>query len=168
MEWWQTLLMTAGTCFITLLITFIFNWVVNRPQKRKEEQAQAKIERTKELEQVKEDLQKSIQEVKSERIRERDLCQKDHTALVALVKNIIATNTAQNQGLQAVLKDLLKIRYLKWIDEGYAPMDARDDLEKMYQAYHNLGANGVLTELRNQFLKLPVKEVSDKNYYKQK
>ena len=34
-------------------------------------------------------------------------------------------------------------------------MDARDDLEKMYQAYHSCGANGVMDSLREQFLELP-------------
>ena len=65
------------------------------------------------------------------------------------------TNKAQNIGLQAVLKDLLKIRYLEWIKRGYAPMDSKDDLEHMYNAYHGLGANGVMDGLREKFLKLP-------------
>ena len=72
-----------------------------------------------------------------------------------MVTDIQTSNVAQNIGLQAVLKDLLKIRYLEWIRKGYAPMDARDDLERMYQAYHGLGANGVMDSLRRQFLSLP-------------
>ena len=39
-------------------------------------------------------------------------------------------------------------------------MDARDDLEKMYQAYHGLNGNGVVTELRNRFLELPIEPSS--------
>lgn len=157
MEIWQAILTAAGTCFATLLVTFIFNWVTNRPKKRREEEAKKEEQRKKELEELKNELLAKIEEVKQERITEREACGKDHISLVKLVTDIQTSNTAQNIGLQAVLKDLLKIRYLEWIGKGYAPMDARDDLERMYQAYHNLGANGVLTAIRDRFLELPVK-----------
>lgn len=156
MEIWQAILTAAGTCFATLLVTFIFNWFTNRPKKRREEEAKKEEQRKKELEELKNELLSKIEEIKQERIIEREACGKDHLSLVKLVTDIQTSNVAQNVGLQAVLKDLLKIRYLEWIGKGYAPMDARDDLEKMYQAYHQLGANGVLTALRNRFLSLPV------------
>lgn len=155
MEWWQTLLMTAGTCFVTLLVTFIFNYVTNKPKQKKEEEAIKEKERKQELIDMEQRISSQIEEVKQERIAEREACCKDHIGLVNLVTDIQKTNKAQNIGLQAVLKDLLKIRYLEWIHKGYAPMDARDDLERMYQAYHNLGANGVMDNLREQFLSLP-------------
>ena len=60
--------------------------------------------------------------------------------------------------MQAVLKNELKVRYFKWIDLGYAPEDAKDDLERMYTAYHNLGANGVMDKHRERFLNLPSKK----------
>ena len=161
MEVWQAILTAAGTCFATLLVTFIFNWVTNRPKKRREEEAKREEQRRKELEELKEELLAKIEEVKQERINEREACGKDHQGLVKIVTDIQKSNHAQNIGLQAVLKDLLKIRYLEWIHKGYAPMDARDDLERMYQAYHGLNGNGVVTELRNQFLALPVEPTND-------
>ena len=157
MEIWQAILTAAGTCFVTLLVTYFFNLWTNRPKKKKEEEERKEAQRKQELETIKKELLTKIEEVRQERIQEREACGKDHLSLVKLVTDIQTSNVAQNIGLQAVLKDLLKIRYLEWIRKGYAPMDARDDLERMYQAYHGLGANGVLTELRNQFLKLPVK-----------
>ena len=156
MEIWQAILTAAGTCFATLLVTFIFNWFTNRPKKRKEEEAKKEAERKKELADMKEELLSKIEEVKLERIAEREACGKDHIGLVKLVTEIQQSNKATNMGLQAVLKDLLKIRYLEWMSKGYAPMDARDDLERMYQAYHSCGGNGVVTELRNAFLELPI------------
>lgn len=155
MEIWQAILTAAGTCFATLLVTYFFNLWTNRPKKKKEEEEKKEARRKQELEAVKNELLEKIEEVKQERIAEREACGKDHIGLVALVTDIQKTNKAQNIGLQAVLKDLLKIRYLEWIHKGYAPMDARDDLERMYQAYHNLGANGVMDALRKQFLALP-------------
>lgn len=156
MEIWQAILTAGGTCFATLLVTFIFNWVTNRPKKKKEEEARKEQQRQKELADMKQELLTKIEEVKQERIMEREACGKDHEGLVSLVADILDTNRAQNSGLQAVLKDVLKIRYLEWMHKGYAPMDARDDLERMYQAYKALGGNGIIEELRNQFLRLPV------------
>ena len=158
MEIWQAILTAAGTCFATLLVTFIFNWFTNRPKKRREEEAKKEEQRKQELEEMKKELLTKIEEVKQERIQEREACGKDHLSLVKLVTDIQTSNTAQNIGLQAVLKDLLKIRYLEWIRKGYAPMDARDDLERMYQAYHSLGGNGTVTDLRSRFIVLPVME----------
>lgn len=155
MEIWQAILTAAGTCFATLLVTYFFNLWTNRPKKKKEEEEKKEARRKQELETMKKELLTKFEEVKQERIQEREACGKDHLSLVKLVTDIQTSNTAQNIGLQAVLKDLLKIRYLEWIRKGYAPMDARDDLERMYQAYHGLGANGVMDSLREQFLALP-------------
>ena len=62
-------------------------------------------------------------------------------------------------GSQATIKNELKIRYEKWLKLGYAPVDAKDDLEKMYVIYHKLGANGVMDHIREQFLDLPDERV---------
>lgn len=159
MEIWQAILTAAGTCFATLLVTYLFNLWANRPKRKKEEEAKRKQE----LEEVKNELLSKIEEVKQERIAEREACGKDHLGLVKMVAEIQNSNHAQNIGLQAVLKDLLKIRYLEWIHKGYAPMDARDDLERMYQAYHNLGANGIMDGLRKEFISLPVDPPQNKN-----
>lgn len=153
MEWWQTLLMTAGSCLVTLAVTFLFNWLTNGPKRLKER-------RRKEMDEFRAEVKKSVEEVRAEALRQNDDCKKDHTCLAKIVGDIQLTNKAQNLGLQAVLKDLLKIRYLEWIRKGYAPMDAKDDLEHMYKAYHTLGANGVMDALRERFLNLPVERPS--------
>lgn len=59
------------------------------------------------------------------------------------------------RGIQVLLKNELKVRYDYWLDEGYAPEDAKDDLEKEYQVYHSLGKNGVMDTRRGKFLALP-------------
>lgn len=59
------------------------------------------------------------------------------------------------KAMQALLKNDLKVRYDYWLDEGYAPEDAREDLEAEYQIYHSLGKNGVMDGRRNKFLKMP-------------
>lgn len=147
--------MTGGTCLVTLLVTLIFNWVTNGPKRMKER-------RRKEMDEFRAEVKKSVEEVKEEANKQSDQCKNDHLCLSRIVGDIQTTNKAQNIGLQAVLKDLLKIRYLEWIKRGYAPMDARDDLERMYKAYHGLGSNGVMDGLRARFLKLPVEKPKGK------
>ena len=59
------------------------------------------------------------------------------------------------KGIQALLKNDLKVRYDYWLDEKYAPEDAREDLEAEYCIYHALGKNGVMDGRRTKFLNLP-------------
>lgn len=59
------------------------------------------------------------------------------------------------KGIQALLKNDLKVRYDFWIDQAYAPEDAREDLEAEYRIYHSLGKNGVMDGRRARFLDLP-------------
>lgn len=59
------------------------------------------------------------------------------------------------KGIQALLKNDLKVRYDYWLNEGYALEDAREDLEAEYQIYHSLGKNGVMDDRRQRFLALP-------------
>ena len=65
------------------------------------------------------------------------------------------------KGMQVQLKNELKVRYDYWLDEGYAPDDARDDLEAEYRIYHDLGKNGVMDDRRRRFLQLPKQHESN-------
>ena len=169
MVWGQTLLMTAGTCFITLLVTFIFNWVINRPAKKRKEKEEEEKRLNNKLDVIKQGLQESVEKLKDEVIEERKGCKSDHCSLVKIINKIQEdmkknqlkadrTSELQNASLQSVLRDLLKIRYLEWLDKGYTTIDAKDDLEHMYQAYHGLGGNSTITTLRDKFMKLPLRE----------
>lgn len=150
------------SCILTLTVTSIFNWIINSPKRRKEKEEKQKQELDEKLAQVEKRLNKRFDEVVNLRAEERKACGEDHKVVLSNLSKIQAENQAQSErleaqskGLQAVIKNDLKIRYLKWVKLGYAPMDAKDDLEKMYQVYHNLGANGVMDSLREQFLELP-------------
>lgn len=148
--------MTAGTCLVTLLVTFVFNWFTNRPKIRKQREEEERKKREQEQEKFRAELRADVQAVHDEASKQNDQYKQEHKYLSKIVLDIQNTNKIQNLGLQAVLKDVLKIRYLGWIDKGYAPMDARDDLEHMFQVYEKLGKNGVMNSLRERFLSLPV------------
>ena len=59
-------------------------------------------------------------------------------------------------GIQALLRDRLYQSYLHYTDKGYAPIYARENFDNMYKQYHNLGANGVMDDLYDKFMNLPL------------
>jgi len=42
---------------------------------------------------------------------------------------------------------------------GTASEYEREDFENMYTQYHNLGANGVMDDIRTKFLALPISDL---------
>ena len=61
-------------------------------------------------------------------------------------------------GLQAQLRAQMINDYNYWQVKGYAPIYARESFENVYNAYHNLGANGVMDDIHNKFLALPLEK----------
>ena len=62
-------------------------------------------------------------------------------------------------GVQALLRDRLYYTYTKYAEKGYAPLDARENFDHMYNQYHNLGANGVMDDLYKKFMALPIEKI---------
>lgn len=58
-------------------------------------------------------------------------------------------------GTQALLRDRLINTYNKYTDKGFAPIYVKENFENMYTQYHNLGANGVMDRLHEEFKNLP-------------
>ena len=78
----------------------------------------------------------------------------------ALILGYIITSWAQihsvKKGVQALLRDRLIQGYKFYAHQGWADVNDRSNLENVYVQYHNLGANGVMDNLREKFLALPV------------
>lgn len=76
--------------------------------------------------------------------------------------NIIKKNNKQYNalklGLQAMLRSQMINDYNYWTDKGYAPIYARENFENCWQQYHSLGANGVMDDIHDKFMKLPTNE----------
>ena len=66
-----------------------------------------------------------------------------------------AQQKALEKGVQALLRDRMLHSYNKYTDLGYAPVYAKENFENMYQQYHGLGVNGVMTKLHVEFMELP-------------
>ena len=62
---------------------------------------------------------------------------------------------AVKKGVQALLRAQMIEMYNKWYERGYAPIYIRDNFENCWSQYHALGANGVMDDIHEKFLKLP-------------
>lgn len=76
----------------------------------------------------------------------------------ALIQRLVSAkkeNDALKKGLQALLRASMINDYNKWVSKGYAPIYARQNFQNVWDNYHNLGANGVMDDIKNKFLALP-------------
>ena len=69
---------------------------------------------------------------------------------------------AVERGVQALLRDRMLHNYNKYMEQGYAPIFAKENFENMYQQYHGLGGNGVMTQLHTAFMELPTDKETEK------
>lgn len=157
--WLQILMPVVLAPFCSTIVVAIATYIVNSPKRRearREREAQAYQA---ELDHFKNEIQQLVASAREERSKERSACGREHSEVINRLDAIAEENKLQSHGLQTVLRNTLKLRYEKWLALGYAPSDSKRDLEDMYNAYHRLGANGVLDAMRDQFLKLPTERV---------
>lgn len=65
--------------------------------------------------------------------------------------------TAIKLGLQAVLRNILYQMYSKCNIVKEVTLDEKDDFNNIWKQYHNLGANGVMDDIKKKFNDLPLK-----------
>lgn len=76
----------------------------------------------------------------------------------SVIKKTRDDTNALKLGIQALLRSQMIAEYNKYSEKGYAPVYARENFENCWKQYHSLGANGVMDDLREKFLDLPVKK----------
>lgn len=135
---WAQILVPVLTAVATLVATTITTHILNGPKKKKEERAKEINSILEKIEQLDRDIDEKL-----EIARNRSSQLGEDIALLKL-------------GLQAIIKNELKSSYNQHIKKGYASVDVKEDLEKLYQVYHSLGQNGVLDDLHCRFMKLPI------------
>lgn len=74
---------------------------------------------------------------------------------IASIERKIKEQEVVKQGLQALLRNEIIRQYDKYIDKGYCPIYARDNIRNMYNQYHGLGQNGVIDDLVERVFELP-------------
>jgi hypothetical protein len=81
-----------------------------------------------------------------------------HATLVAMggfVVVLYRRYRALNEGIGALLRNSIITQCERFLEKGELPTHNRDNIEKMYIAYHNLGQNGSVTSLVEQARELP-------------
>ena len=76
--------------------------------------------------------------------------------LTIIFKYVFTHIKSVRLGVQALLRAQMIHDYNKWSERGYAPIYARDNFENCWAQYHALGANGVMDDIHNKFLALPI------------
>lgn len=78
--------------------------------------------------------------------------------LLARMKKNEQRQKALELGVQALLRAEMIEQYEKYKARGAAPLYARDNYENMWIQYESLGVNGVMSDIHNKFMNLPVDE----------
>ena len=66
---------------------------------------------------------------------------------------------AIEEGLQALLRDVLIRRYREYKIKGEMTILDREDIDAMYKQYKNLGGNGTVKELMDELLDVKTKVI---------
>ncbi len=77
------------------------------------------------------------------------------TWVAAKAKRMFAREKALADGVQTLLRNQLIEYHDKYMERGYCPIYAKEAARKCYEAYHELGGNGVITKLYNDIMALP-------------
>ncbi|WP_281550159.1 hypothetical protein [Murimonas intestini] len=67
-------------------------------------------------------------------------------------------SVAISEGVQALLRDRIIQAYNHYKDIGYCPIYAKENVKRMYSAYHSLGGNDVATKLKDELLEMPTEK----------
>lgn len=67
-----------------------------------------------------------------------------------------ADSDLTKQSLQATLRHDLHKTADKWLTKGYCPISDKEDFDNIYNKYHSLGKNGVMDDIYEKVMELPV------------
>lgn len=75
--------------------------------------------------------------------------------LSGVIKREKAEQKALRDGMRSLLRRQIIMDCESAIKEQYCPAATKDTIEDMYQSYHALGGNGVVTSIKDQMMALP-------------
>lgn len=78
--------------------------------------------------------------------------------IVSMVKKDREDRKTMKLALQAILRRDMIEDYNKWTEREYAPIYAKESFENCWKQYHSLGANGVMDDIHEKFLRLPTEK----------
>ena len=78
------------------------------------------------------------------------------TIILGVIKIVFSQIKSVKLGVQALLRAQMIADYNKYSELKYAPIYARENFQNCWAQYHALGANGVMDDIHNKFLALPI------------
>ncbi len=80
--------------------------------------------------------------------------------IIWLLKEQKKIRDANSKGTMLLLRVQLIEYHSKYMEKGYIPSYAYKNFDEMYEAYHDLGGNGMVTHMKDQIetLKIDKKE----------
>lgn len=80
--------------------------------------------------------------------------------IISKIKTKYDNKTSKQDSLAAGMQIMLRLELIslaeKYIAKGYCTVEEKELFTAVYNAYHNLGKNGVMDDLYNRVLSLPV------------
>ncbi len=73
------------------------------------------------------------------------------TGFIYVIKQYIGLKT----GMIALLRNEIVRIYENYVALGYCPSYMKENVNNMYESYHKLGGNGMVTTMVNDLFKLP-------------
>lgn len=84
--------------------------------------------------------------------------------IVYLLKQQKKERDANARGTMLLLRVQLIEYHDKYTAQGYIPSYAFQNFEEMYEAYHELGGNGMVTKMQEEIHKLHLKRKDESDY----
>lgn len=75
--------------------------------------------------------------------------------IASLVRKEREEQKALRDGMRSLLRRQIIADCEQAVREGYCETKTKDTIEDMYNSYHALGGNGVVTKLKDQAMNLP-------------
>lgn len=78
--------------------------------------------------------------------------------IVFLMKDQKKHRDANSRGTMLLLRVQLIEYHDKYVEQGYIPSYAYENFSEMYEAYHELGGNGMVTHMFEEVKKLEIRK----------
>ncbi len=78
-----------------------------------------------------------------------------YNRMTTKVRKDIGMQNAIHNGVKALLADRIMQLYGQYISQGYCDIEARQQLKELYEAYHGLDGNSIITNLLERIIALP-------------
>lgn len=64
----------------------------------------------------------------------------------------------EREAIKSLLRSEIITMHGRYVDKGEIPIYAQENVQAMYQAYHQLGGNGTVTKLVKEIMNLPTQK----------